>query len=557
MDAFLQKLEVPHPPHEPRPTALLSHDVKPIEQARRVWKWPAFIALWSTVAFNMSNFQIGSSMLAIGLNWWQSFLTMLFGHLLAAVLVVAASYPGLYYNISFPVATRIAWGYSGSIFVVLNRIILSIVWCGVQSWQGGLMTYVCLRAIWPSIDRVHNTIPASTGMNLPQFIGFIVYFIIQLPFLWLSPRRLRYLVYAGSLGGFLVQLILCVWACSTMGSAGFGTIITTTKNALPSSQLAWMCVYSISVTISSITSGTVSVCDYARFANSPRSGIWSQAFGFFPGWLSNVFGTLTIAATQNRYGAQLWSVATLLIAMQDANGDSKTRVAVFFAGLTFGISQISLNVVGNSFSGGTDMSSLLPKYINIRRGQLLTAFLGLVINPWYLLSGAVIFISVMSAYTIFLQPFLGILVAHYFLIQKRRIKVSDLYCIGSNSIYWYTGGVNWRSIVAWTVGVVPHIPGFLTTVNPTIKVTKQASQMYYLCSFTGFLLPFLIAIVLHTIFPVQGQKAYTESVTTNQAREQLEEYIERLELDFGTIRGEEPLQQVREKMRDVMDDKEQ
>ena len=483
MQSLLQRLEVPHPPHEPRPTALLSHDVKPIEKGRRVWsKLNALLQLNLANEYRMAcvhrplvhrglqhvqlpnrkhltsympnpwlnaDFHVkGSSMLAIGLNWWQAFLTMLFGHIFAAILVVAASFPGLYYNISFPVATRIAWGYFGSIFVVLNRILLSIIWCGVQSWQGGLMTYVCLRAIWPSIDKIHNTIPASTGMTLPQFVGFIVYFIIQLPFLWLSPRKLRYLVYVGSALGFLVQLILCIWAVSTMGSAGFGTIITTTKNPLQSSMLAWMCVYSISATISSITSGTVSVCDYARFASSPSSGIWSQALGFLPGWLSNVLGTLTIAATQNRYGAQLWSVASLLIAMQDANPSSKTRAGVFFAGFAFGISQISLNVVGNSFSGGTDMSSLVPKYINIRRGQVLTAFLGLVINPWYLLSGAVVFISVMSAYTIFLQPFLGILVAHYFIIQKRRVKVSDLYRLGDESIYWYTGGVNWRSIVA-------------------------------------------------------------------------------------------------------------
>ncbi|KND86238.1 putative permease C29B12.14c [Tolypocladium ophioglossoides CBS 100239] len=221
-----------------------------------------------------------------------------------------------------------------------------------------------------------------------------------------------------------------------MGPGGFGTVLNSEVSSLSSFRLAWMCVYSISVTVSSITSGT------------------SQTFAFIPGWLSNVLGTLTIVATQNRYGAQLWSVASLLVAMQDANGDSRTRTGVFFVGLAFGISQISLNVVSNSFSGGTDMSSLLPKYINIRRGQLVTAFLGLVMNPWYLLTGAVIFISAMSAYTIFLQPFLGILVAHYFVVQKRRIKVSDLYTIDPGSIYWYSRGVNWRSIVSWIIGSV-------------------------------------------------------------------------------------------------------
>lgn len=387
-------------------------------------------------------------MLALGLTWWQAFITLLVGHLLASVLVVAASFPGLYYYVSFPVATRIAWGYWGSVFVVLNRTILSIVWCGVQSWLGGLMTYVCLRAIWPSIDNIPNPIPASTGMNLPQFIGFIVYFLIQFPFLFLNPKRLRYLVYVGGGGGFLVQLVMVSWACSTMGSDGFGSVLNGDGSTLKGSQLAWMVIFSINATISSMTSGTVSTCDYTRFASSPASGTYAQMFGFFPGWLSNVWGVLTIAATQKRYGAELWSVPTLLIAMQDANGDSKTRAGVFFAAFVFGISQIALNIVGNSFSGGTDMASLVPKYINIRRGQVLTALLGLVLNPWYLLSGAVVFISVMSAYTIFLQPFLGILIAHYFIIQKRRIKVSDLYTRDSASIYRYGWGANWRSIIS-------------------------------------------------------------------------------------------------------------
>lgn len=413
-------------------------------------------------------------MLAIGLTWWQTFIATLIGHALASALVVVASFPGLYYYISFPVASRIGWGYAGSVFVVLNRILLSIVWFGVQAWQGGMMTYVCLRAIWPSIDNIPNTIPARTGMTLPQFVGFIVFFVIEFPFLFLSPRKLRYLVYAGSVSGVVVQLVLVIWACATMGAAGFGSVISTGSSALPSSQLGWMFVYSVMLTVSSVTSGTVSVCDYARFARRPSSGTYSQFAGFLPGWLSNVFGVLTIAATQNRYGSQLWSVASLLIAMQDADGGSGTRAAVFFAGLGFGISQISLNVVGNSFSGGTDMSALLPKYINIRRGQVITCLLGLVINPWYLLSGAVIFVSAMSAYTIFLQPFLGILVAHYFVVQKCRIKVSDLYTTGKESIYWYSFGLNWRAVVAVRANSLAH-PSILYDVAELTCISPCSS----------------------------------------------------------------------------------
>lgn len=69
----------------------------------------------------MSNFQVGSSLLAIGITWRQAFGASLVGHFLAATLVVSSSYPGLYYNISFPVATRMAWGklYQHQLFWIL------------------------------------------------------------------------------------------------------------------------------------------------------------------------------------------------------------------------------------------------------------------------------------------------------------------------------------------------------------------------------------------------------------------------------------------------------
>lgn len=60
-----------------------------------------------------------------------------------------------------------------------------------------------------------------------------------------------------------------------------------------------------------------------------------------------------------------------------------------------------------------------------------------------------------------------------------------------------------------------------------------------------------MSIVLHMVFPVQGQVDYVESHTKAQSREELEEYIERLELDFGMIRGEDSVHSVREKMQEA------
>lgn len=48
---------------------------------------------------------------------------------LAAVFCTLNSTSGAYYHIGYPAIARIAFGMNGSYFAVLNRILLSVVWC--------------------------------------------------------------------------------------------------------------------------------------------------------------------------------------------------------------------------------------------------------------------------------------------------------------------------------------------------------------------------------------------------------------------------------------------
>ena len=57
------------------------------------------------------------------------------------------------------------------------------------------------------------------------------------------------------------------------------------------------------------------------------------------------------------------------------------------------------------------MSALCPRYINIRRGQIICAFVGgWVLCPWEILANATGFLSFMSGYTVFLGPIAGIMI---------------------------------------------------------------------------------------------------------------------------------------------------
>lgn len=98
------------------------------------------------------------------------------------------------------------------------------------------------------------------------------------------------------------------------------------------------------------------------------------------------------------------------------------------------------------------------------------------------------FLAVLSAYSVFLGPMIGLLCVHYWVIQKRIFVVPDLYEGSSRSLYWYRWGTNWRTFAAWVLAVVPSMPGFVASVNANAKIGKAASRIFSVSFLLGFTL---------------------------------------------------------------------
>jgi len=80
------------------------------------------------------------------------------------------------------------------------------------------------------------------------------------------------------------------------------------------------------------------------------------------------------------YGTLEWDPLKLI-----DNWDN--RAAAFFASFAFCLATIGTNISANSLSAGNDMAALCPRYINIRRGQIICAFLGgWALCPWEVLA---------------------------------------------------------------------------------------------------------------------------------------------------------------------------
>lgn len=205
----------------------------------------------------------------------------------------------------------------------------------------------------------------------------------------------------------------------------------------------------------------------------------------------------------------------------DTDYDAKSRAAAFFAGSGLVVCQLAINTIDNAFSTGMDMAGLsvavhprnggtadqptrFPNFINIRRGAYIGLVLSIAMCPWQLLSSAATFISVLSAYSIFLGPWVGVMVCDYWVLRRRCLKLSDLYHPRKDGIYHYWHGVNWRSFASWAIGWSYLIPGFARAVTPIVIVPEACTDLYYLAFPLGFTVSFLAHWGINSVFPPPG-----------------------------------------------------
>jgi NCS1 family nucleobase:cation symporter-1 len=99
--------------------------------------------------------------------------------------------------------------------------------------------------------------------------------------------------------------------------------------------------------------------------------------------LASFIGIAVTSAGITLYGQVLWDPLKLIDQWDN-------RAAAFFTSFVFALGTLGTNVSANSLSAGNDMTALCPRYINIRRGQIICAFLGgWALCPWEILARCV------------------------------------------------------------------------------------------------------------------------------------------------------------------------
>ncbi|ETW79909.1 nucleobase cation symporter [Heterobasidion irregulare TC 32-1] len=466
-------------------------DMDPVPPHLRAWSSANYIAYWISDATNAAVWELSSSMLAIGLSWRQALPAIAVGHIIIAVIMVLNGTIGARLHVPFPVLNRSSFGFWLSYFSVISRVILSTFWFAIQTYTGAECVYQMLKAIWPSLAHLHNDLADGAHITTAMMMCYFLYWLIQFPFMLISPQKIRWLFLAKAIIVPPTWLAMLIWAFVKVPSSEG---LLTEHAKLSGSKLSWAWLSALNSALGIYSTLAVNIPDFTRYAKNERAQYIQIIIIPVAFTLCSFVGLAVTSAGVSLYGQVLWDPLRLIDKWDN-------RAAAFFASFSFVLTTLGTNISANSLSAGNDMAALCPKYINIRRGQVICALVGgWALCPWEILASATGFLNFMNGYTVFLGPIAGIMVTDYWIVHRTHVDVPSMY--RPHGRYRYNYGVNWRALAALVVSVPPNLPGLIHSINPSIPA-GGAVYLFDIAYILGFTLASSVYYVLSTLFPAK------------------------------------------------------
>lgn len=309
---------------------LFNYDLKPVEKDRRLWSWFNFVFFWIADSFNINTWQIAATGVQAGMTWWQTWLSVWLGYLMCGVFITIGARIGVFYHVSFPVAARSSFGIYGSLWPIINRVFMSLIWYSVQCSVAGPCIEIMLRAIFS------KNLYEKIGSDNSEFLGFFLFWLFSLPAIWFPPHQIRHLFTFKAYVVPVAGITFLIW--TLIKAHGAGPVIHK-KSEKEGSELAWLFVESTMNALANFATLIVNAPDFARFADKPSFGIKylvhtvSVPLCFS---ITALIGILVGSASEVLYGEPTWSPLDVLDNFLN-NYTPGNRAGSFFLALAFAL----------------------------------------------------------------------------------------------------------------------------------------------------------------------------------------------------------------------------
>lgn len=466
---------------------LWNADLAPVPPAGRTWnKWD-MAALWVGMAICIPTYQLASSLIANGMNWWQAVLTVFLGNLIVLVPLALNARAGTAYGIPFPVLLRSSFGVYGANVPALMRAVVACGWFGIQTWIGGSAIY-SLLAIVTGFDPAQRVLLPVLGISAGEFGCFMLFWAVNIAVVLKGIDCIRWLEKLGAPILLLIGLGLLFWAWHA--ADGFGPIFAEPSRFETPGELWAAFVPGLTAMVGFWATLSLNIPDFSRFARSQKDQMLGQAIGL-PGTMAlyAFIGVAVTSATVVVFGEAVWDPVHLL-----ARFDNPWVVVPGLLALT--LATLTTNIAANIVAPANDFSNLWPRRISFKTGGVIAGIIGILIMPWHLLANAEVYLNWLIGYSALLGPIGGIMIADYFILRRQRLDPLALY--EATGRYRFSGGFAPGALLTLMLAILPHLPGFLakTGVLSPNGVPLFLRELYNYSWFSGF----GIAFCLHLLF---------------------------------------------------------
>ena len=429
---------------------LYNEDLAPVPIARRNWTTYNYAALWISMAHCIPTYMLASGLIASGMNWWQALLTVGLGNTIVLIPILLNSHPGTKYGIPFPVFARAAYGTLGSNLPALMRALVACGWFGIQAWIGGEALNTFFANVVPGWSTLLGN--GFGGHTMTEWFSFLLFWGMNVFIIYRGMDLLRHVENWAAPFVLVMTAVLLAWAI--WRANGLGPLLAEPGRFTSGAEFFKVFVPSLTAMIGFWATLSLNMPDFTRFGRSQREQVLGQAVALpTTMFVFAAMGVMITSATTIIYKETIWDPIKLVGKFQDP---FVIAVAMF----TAVVATLAVNIAANVVSPANDFANAFPRAISFKTGGLITGILGILIQPWRLLADPSGYIFTwLLGYSGGLGSIAGVLIADYWVVRDRQLRLEDLYL--TDGAYRYTSGWHMPAVVATLAGCALAWAGLL------------------------------------------------------------------------------------------------
>jgi NCS1 family nucleobase:cation symporter-1 len=423
-------------------------DLRPLRRSERTWTWWNYSTIWMGIVHNLVAWQVAANLIAIGMSFWEALGCVVSAYLVAFLAILANSFLGAKYGLSFPVLIRAAFGRKGAQIPVFLRAFVAIFWFAVHIYIGSQAIGLILSSAIPGYRDLAAT--SVLGMGLNVLIAFVICWLVHA---WVLTHGIGAVKrFEGWAGPTIMVLAigLVIWAAVSAGS--FGALFDSPATIARADF--WPTFFlSMTALIGTVATLVLNISDLTRFSRSQRDQTIGQGIGFpLMFFFFSLMALWVAVGTKVAYGEVITNPIDILAKFDNP------FVGIFSA-LCILISTVSVNVATNGVSVGFDLTNLFPRRLTFARSGIIAIIAAIAFVPWLWYGQFDIVETILGAIGATMGPIAGVMLVDFYFVRRRDYDTASLFTESPRGVYAFLDGWNPRALIAFVVGAVVALIG--------------------------------------------------------------------------------------------------